>query len=174
MNQDRPAEAAAREAHIRESVQAAHHAIPAPLPASEIAERLRTGRERLGLTQAQLAAAAGISHYFVVRDLEAASEQDRNPLTLAALATALGEDWDYLGAMAPPALQPGPGRALATARIARGLTLQKLAELTGHGLNSLYQIEHGRMKGSRLTWTGLARALDLTVADLAPHLGINK
>ena len=172
MSDDRPA--ATRETRFHQAVLAAHHTIPAPLPPAEIAVRLRAGRERLGLTPAQLAAQAGISQYLLVRDLEAGSERDRNPLSLVALAGALGEDWDYLGAMAPPAITPGPGRALATARIAWGFTLAALAERTGHGVNTLYQIEHGRMKGSRLTWTGTARALGLTAADLAPHLGSPK
>ncbi|MDQ2808007.1 MAG: helix-turn-helix transcriptional regulator [Chloroflexota bacterium] len=174
MTDDRPAAAAAREARFQQAVLAAHHTIPEPLPPVEISARLRAGRERLGLTQAQLAAQAGISQYLLVRDLENSSDRERNPLSLVALAGALGEDWDYLGAMAPPAIVPGPGRALATARIARGWTLAALAERTGHGINTLYQIEHGRMKGSRLTWTGTARALGLTAADLAPQLGSTK
>ncbi len=163
-------DATAREARLRQAVQAAQHTVPAPLPPAEIAARLRAGRERLGLTQVQLAAQAGISQYLLVRDLENGSTDPRNPATLVALAQALGADWDYLGATASATIVPGPGRALQTARIARGLTLEKLAARTGHGLSSLYQIESGRMRGSRLTWTGLARALDLAVSDLAPHL----
>jgi len=152
MTDNRPTAAAARETRIRQAVQAAQHTLPAPLPAAEIAARLIAGRTRLDLSQTQIAAQAGLSLYHVVPELEAGSDRERNPLTLAALAHVLGEEWDYLGAMAPPAIAPGRGRALATARIARGWTLDELAARTGHARSSLSLLEHGKLNGSRRTW----------------------
>ena len=161
---------AAREARLREAVQAAHHTIPAPLPAGEISARLRAGRERLGLNQTELATRAGVSLYHIVPQIEAGNEQRRDPLGLVALALALGEDWDWLGARVPPTIVPGSGRALATARIARGWTLAELSTRSEYALTTLNKLEHSTMNGSRRTWKGLAAVLGVAVTDLAPHL----
>lgn len=136
------------------------------LTAAELAARLRAEREAQGLSQLDLAARAGVSHSSVIYELEKGLPRERNPVTLARLALALGRPWDWLGAAPPETLPPGPGQRLYAARLARGWTLDDLVAAAGVSRSTIHKLEHGQLAGSLRTWADLARALDIAVADL--------
>src|SRR5689334_23056090 len=161
----------ARQDPVIAAVRDAHReVVPAPSP-QEMGRRLYTARLTRDLTQEQLAEAAGVSRNVVIRELEAGiAREQRNPLTLVRLARALGEDWNYLGAVAPATIPPGPGRALATARIARGWTIEELAAKARMNTSSIYKLEHGKTPGTLRTWEHLARVLDVPPDVLNPAL----
>jgi len=159
-------------ARVRQAVQEAHTEIAATRPPAEIARVVRESRVALGWSQEQLAAAAGIYRTPALVDLEGATARDHNPLTLVAVARALGRPFDWLGATAPATIPPGPGRALAVARIAAGMTIEELAAASGISASSIYKIEHGKMTGTRRLWKDLGAALAVEPADLWPLYAI--
>jgi transcriptional regulator with XRE-family HTH domain len=130
-----------------------------------LAQRLRDALQESGLTQSELAAKAGVSRAAVIHELLSGTPRERNPLTLARLALALGRPWDWLGATPPAAIPPGPGRRLYTARVAHGWTLDDLAAASGVNRGTIHNLEHGT-GGQARTWTNLARALDVSLTDL--------
>lgn len=56
--------------------------------------------------------------------------------------------------------------SLARARESRGLTLEKLAEISGVGRQTILDIGSGKFKGGIETWIRLARALEVPLDDL--------
>lgn len=151
------------------ALQQAHKEVAAPLSTAEIARRLKEARTAKGWTQEELAARAGISRSVVIRELEAGIERERNPLTLVSLARTLGQAWDWLGPTPPAAIPPGPGRALYTARLARGWTLEQLAAAADVGMSTIHKLEHGTLRGTRRTWADLARAVGVELGELNPE-----
>ncbi len=162
-----------RENRLLAAIQAAHQEIAGPLSAEEIAAHLKAARQALGLTPDQLAEKAGISRNRVLRELEAAIDRERNPVLLARLARALNQEWNWLGAAAPATIQPGPGRALATARIARYKLIKDLADDSGVSEDTIKKLEHGRLDGGRRTWTDLARVLNVPLSALRSDYAIS-
>ncbi len=156
---------------VHQAVQAAHHASAAPLPATEIAQRVRAARDARGWSQEQLAAAAGVHRTPVIVDLEAGATRPHNPLSLVAVARALDQPWNWLGATAPARIAPGPGRALAVARIAQGMTIRELVAASGVAASSIHKLEQGTMAGTRRLWQDLGAALGLDPAQLWPPYG---
>ncbi len=137
-----------------------------PLTAEEIAQRLKEARAAAGLTQRALAQRAHVSASLSIHELERAEAHTRlrNAVTLARLALALNQPWDYLGAAPPPDLPPGPGRQLCQARLARGWTIRQLDAVSGVNQAAINRMEHGT-QGSRAAWRALATALDLPLAE---------
>lgn len=56
--------------------------------------------------------------------------------------------------------------SLARARAASGMTLEKLAERSGVGRQTILDIGSGKFKGGIETWIRLARALDVSLDSL--------
>lgn len=165
-----PPRTAEEQARLRAILAAAQQTVPDLLPAATVAARLVAAREAKGWSPNQLAAAAQVSRSVVIWELETGSDRARNPITLVKLARTLDQPWDYLGAAAPPRIAPGPGRALMTARIAHGWAIRDLAAASGVGASTIHGMEHGRRGiGQERTWTDLARALGVPVADLYPQ-----
>ncbi|MDQ2806201.1 MAG: transcriptional regulator [Chloroflexota bacterium] len=155
-------------ARVRQAVQAAHQRIPVACAPADIAAAVRAARTERGWTQEQLAAAAGVHRTPSIVDLEGGATRPHNPLTLVAVARALGRPWDWLGATAAARIAPGPGRALAVARIAQGLTISELAAASGLAVSTIHKLEGGTMAGTRRLWRDLAAALAVEPADLWP------
>lgn len=60
--------------------------------------------------------------------------------------------------------------SLATARDARGFTIDKLAEVSGVGRTTILEINRGRYVGKLETWVRLARALDVSLDELTSSI----
>lgn len=151
------------------ALRQAHTEVVAPLSPAEIARRLKEARTAQGWTQEELATRAGISRSVVIRELEAGIERERHPLTLVSLARTLCQSWDWLGPTPPATVPPGPGRALYTARLARGWTLEQLAAAADVGMSTIHKLEHGTLRGTRRTWADLARVVGVELGELNPE-----
>lgn len=95
--------------------------------------------------------AAGVSRSVVVDELLAGVERQRYPMTLARLALAVEQPWDYLGAAPPPNTPAGPAANLACARLAHGWTGGELAAASGVSLKTVRDLEGGQAGGSTRT-----------------------
>ena len=148
-------------------------------------------RRKRGLTQSELASAAGISIWMVV----GYEVRDANPriAVLPRLARALGVTVDTLvgdsdtamAPVAPPRRKKKPatrtelqvakeaadglGRRLAQLRKARGLTQQELGDTVGvsNRVIAYYELENGNPPVAGLV--RLAKALAVTVDELVGH-----
>jgi transcriptional regulator with XRE-family HTH domain len=134
------------------------------LDPAEVARRLAAEIEAQGLSLNALATKSGVAR-IVIRELLQASTRQRNPITLVKLALALGQSANWLGVVPPPTIPPGPGRRLYSARLARGWTLDDLAAASQVNRRTIHNLEHGA-EGHARTWADLARALEVSVADL--------
>ena len=101
-----------------------------------------------------------------VRLLEIVEDREDSLAAAAAEQRRLkGEE--YLPAEMIDRLLSGES-ALRVWRRHRGVTLERLAELTSSRKSTLSEIENDKAQGKPALWRALARALDVTVDDILP------
>lgn len=116
------------------------------------AEEIKAARERLQLTQGELAQEVGVS-LRTISNWERGSNVPRN--RMGALVEALGfERGDE-----PESVEEALGKLVTEARTSMGLSKEKLAEIAGVAKNTLLHFEQGKRMPFDMTQRKIERAL---------------
>jgi DNA-binding XRE family transcriptional regulator len=136
-------------AAVAASEMAQFNAPPQPWTTVLDGPRLRAARQRQGLSQEQLAYAAGVSPATVVR-LEGQRRPRCRGRTLGRLAAALGEHPAAIAPVLGPAPEPGPPRAAQPASAAEDLAACMImcARLEAEFDTRHVRVERSRFRGS--------------------------
>ena len=135
-----------------------------------LAGNLRRLRRERGLTQRELAEAAGLNRSVVARYEQGHTAPHRD--CVAALAYALSVDVEALigeGAAFERDVLGEFGAMLRNLRRARGLTQQELGAAVGVTAGTISTYECGHVVPLKKTLAALAAYFDVSVADLIPQ-----